>query len=240
MNNKAVKLILLSTLSGFILSACSNNSDVQTQTPQLESTTEPTLELKPEPRVEATDSQESLLVQTDAKTESKTVGMSSDESVLGTKQAETFQAIYTSTCMQYLLKLDELRDNLKSQPKFPTAQTSQLLAGDTGSAWPVPAGTGHYILAIPDNKNLCAIFAKDLNVQLANQQFTEFYSKPPSPFTATQIDNSIEQKVGGSKTTLSYSWSAPNTPRKMLFMLTTDDSATTDVKAMYTASIISE
>ena len=95
-------------------------------------------------------------------------------------------------------------------------------------------------MAIPDNKNLCAIYAKELDAQLANQQFTEVYSKPPSPFIATQIDNTTKPVGGGVKTTLSYSWSAPDTQRKMLFMLTIDDSATTDVKAMYTASIMSE
>ena len=179
-------------------------------------------------------------MQADSKTEDKSVAKGGDKSALGAKQAETFRAIYVSTCMQYLPKLDELRGNLAAQPKFPSAQASQLLAGDTGSAWPVPSDTGSYILAMPDNKNLCAIYAKDLNAQLANQQFTEVYSKPPSPFTATQIDNTIEEKQEGTKTSLSYSWSAPDTPRKMLFMLTTDNSATTDVKAMYTASIITE
>lgn len=225
MNNKTVSLILLSTFSTFILSACGSSANVQAQTPPLEAT------IEAKSRVAATDS----------KTESKRVVMSSDDgSALGVKQAETFRAIYASTCMQYLPKLDELRSNLKAQPKLPTAQASQILAGDTGSAWPVPSDEGSYILAMPDNKDLCAIYAKDLNTQLANQQFTEVYSKPPSPFTATQIDNTIEQKQGGTKTTLSYSWSAPNTQRKMLFMLTTDDSATTDIKAMYTASIMPE
>ena len=191
MNKKAVSLILLSTLSGSILSACSDNADVKTQTPQSELTTEP----KPELKIAATDSKEGSIIQTDSNAEDKAVVMSSDENVLGIKQAETFQAIYASTCMQYLLKLDELRGNLKALPKFPTAQASQLLAGETGSAWPVPADTGSYT------------------------------TKPVG---------------GGVKTTLSYSWSAPDTQRKMLFMLTIDDSATTDVKAMYTASIMSE
>ena len=236
MNKKAVSLILLSTLSGSITTACSDNADVKTQTPQSELTTEP----KPELKIAATDSKQGSIIQTDSNAEDKAVVMSSDENVLGIKQAETFQAIYASTCMQYLLKLDELRGNLKALPKFPTAQASQILAGETGSAWPVPADTGSYILAIPDNKNLCAIYAKELDAQLANQQFTEVYSKPPSPFIATQIDNTTKPVGGGVKTTLSYSWSAPDTQRKMLFMLTIDDSATTDVKAMYTASIMSE
>lgn len=243
MNNKAVNSILLFTLSGLILSACSNHdADVQTQSPQSESTTESLLKQKSvsETRVVATDPQEESLVQADSKIEDKSVAKGGDKSALGAKQAETFRAIYVSTCMQYLLKLDELRNSLSALPKFPTEQASQLLAGNAGSAWPVPADTGSYILAMPDDSNLCAIYAKNLNIQLTNQQFTEIYSKPPSPFTATQMDNTIEQKEGGNKTSLSYSWSAPDTPRKMLFMLTTDESATKDVKAMYTASITSE
>ena len=235
MNNKVVGLLLLSTLSGFNLSACSNDSadnsaDVKTQTAPAELTAQPTLA--------ATDLKEDPLIPTVANTEDKSLTTSSNE---GAKQAKIFQEIYTATCMEYVFKLDELRDNLKNEPKFPSEQASQLLPSDTaGSAWPVPADTGSYILAIPDNKNLCAIYAKELDAQLANQQFTEVYSKPPSPFIATQIDNNTKPVGGGVKTTLSYSWSAPDTQRKMLFMLTIDDSATKDVKAMYTASIMSE
>ena len=237
MNNKAVGLLLLSTLSGFNLSACSsdndndsNNADAKTQTPPSESTVQPTLV--------ATDSKEDLLISTVANAEDKAVVIGRNE---GAKQAKIFQEIYTATCMEYVFKLDELRDNLKNEPKFPSEQASQLLPnGTAGSAWPVPAETGNYILAIPDDMNLCAVYAKDLDVQLANQQFNETYSKPPPPFTATKIDNTVEQERKGIKTTSSYIWSAPDAPRKMLFMLTTDDSGNTKAKAMYTASIMSE
>ena len=239
MNNKVVGLLLLSTLSGFNLSACSNDSaddnadnsaDVKTQTAPAELTAQPTLA--------ATDLKEDPLIPKVANTEDKSLTTNSNE---GAKQAKIFQEIYTATCMEYVFKLDELRDNLKNEPKFPSEQASQLLPGGTaGSAWPVPADTGNYILAIPDDISLCAVYAKDLDAQLANQQFNETYSKPPPPFTATKIDNTVEQEREGIKTTSSYIWTAPDTPRKMLFMLTTDDSATTDVKAMYTASIVSK
>ena len=235
MNNKAVGLLLLSTLSGFNLSACSkdhdsNNTDAKTQTPPSESTAQPTLV--------ATDSKEDPLIPTVANAEDKAVVISSNE---GAKQAEIFQAIYTATCMEYVFKLDELRDNLKNEPKFPSEQASQLLPnGTAGSAWPVPADTGNYILAIPDDISLCAIYAKDLDTKLANQQFVDIYSHPPAPFVATQMSNTTEQRETGVNTNLSYSWSAPDAPRKMLFMLTTDDSGNTKAKAMYTASIMSE
>lgn len=242
MSNKAVSLLLLSTLSVLSLSACSNDSTEEAiKTPELKSS------IDSEPKTDDSDLQQDLIEQTDLDTNPtdldtkyKAVAMSSDEGVLGAKQAEAFQSIYTATCMQYLLKLDELRGNLKAEPKFPTEQASQLLAGDTGSAWPVPADSGSFILAIPDDKNLCAIYAKDLDTQLTNQQFIDIYSKPPSPLTATQIDNITVQRGEGVKTTLSYSWFIPDIQKKMLFMLTTDDSGSTDVKAMYTASIMPE
>lgn len=239
MNNKVVGLLLLSTLSGFNLSACSNDSaddnadnsaDVKTQTAPAELTAQPTLA--------ATDLKEDPLIPTVANTEDKSLTTSSNE---GAKQAKIFQEIYTATCMEYVFKLDELRDNLKNEPKFPSEQASQLLPGDTaGSAWPVPADTGNYILAIPDDISLCAIYAKDLDTKLTNQQFIDIYSNPPAPFIAKQMSNTTEQRENGINTNVSYSWSAPDTPRKMLFMLTTDDSGSTNAKAMYTASIMSE
>ena len=239
MNNKVVGLLLLSTLSGFNLSACSNDSaddnadnsaDVKTQTAPAELTAQPTLA--------ATDLKEDPLIPTVANTEDKSLITNSNE---GTKQAKIFQEIYTATCMEYVFKLDELRDNLKNEPKFPSEQASQLLPGGTaGSAWPVPAETGNYILAIPDDISLCAIYAKDLDTKLTNQQFIDIYSNPPAPFIAKQMSNTTEQRENGINTNVSYSWSAPDTPRKMLFMLTTDDSGSTNAKAMYTASIMSE
>ena len=247
MNHKVVSVTLLCALSIFTLSACSqdttaadtsSNADVQTQTPQLATTTDSAPKIASKAMV--IEPQPELPVQTDFNTKDNEAMMSGDGKALATKQADIFQAIYSSTCMQYLPKLDELRGNLAAQPKFPSAQASQLLAGDTGSAWPVPSDIGSYILAMPDNKNLCAIYAKALDVQRAHQKFIEVHSKAPPPLTATKIDSRTEQKAGGTKTTVSYSWSAPNTPRKMLFMLTTDDSATTDIKAMYSASIITE
>ena len=66
MNNKAVRFILLSMLSGLFLSACSNNdTDVKKQASQSELTTEPTLKPEPETRVVATDSQKESFVQAD-------------------------------------------------------------------------------------------------------------------------------------------------------------------------------
>lgn len=233
MKNKVAGLLLLSTLSGFNLSACSNDNDsadVKTQTP-------PT-ELTAQPKLAAIDSKEDLLIPTVANSEDKAVVMSSNE---GAKQAKIFQEIYTATCMEYVFKLDELRDNLKNEPKFPSEEASQLLPnGTAGSAWPVPAETGNYILAIPDDISLCAIYAKDLDTKLTNQQFIDIYSNPPAPFIAMQMSNTTEQRENGVNTNLSYSWSAPDAPRKMLFMLTTDDSGNTKAKAMYTASIMSE
>ena len=233
MNNKVFGLLLLSTLLGFNLSACShdnNNADAKTQMPPSESTAQP--------KLAAIDSKEDLLIPTVANAEDKTVVMSSNE---GAKQAKIFQEIYTATCMQYVFKLDELRNNLKDMPKFPSEEASQLLPnGTAGSAWPVPAETGNYILAIPDDISLCAIYAKDLDTKLTNQQFIDIYSNPPAPFIAKQMSNTTEQREKGINTNVSYSWSAPDAPRKMLFMLTTDDSGNTKAKAMYTASIMSE
>ncbi|MCH1783163.1 NMCC_0638 family (lipo)protein [Psychrobacter glaciei] len=236
MNKKAVSLILLSTLSGSILSACSDNADVKTQTPQSELTTEP----KPELKIAATDSKEGSIIQTDSNAEDKAVVMSSDENVLGIKQAETFQAIYASTCMQYLLKLDELRDKLKDLPQLTDVQAKQFLKGHSGSAWPVPDDHGTFVLTLLEEKNMCAVYANKANSQVVEKQFSNMFASAPSPLTSNERDNSKQTTISGERTTLSYEWAQQGAQRKMLFMLTTDSSADADVQALFTASMIQE
>jgi hypothetical protein len=233
MNKKAVSLILLSTLSGFILSACSKNDS--------ESSIEASV-IEADNLEDKTSLQTSKAIALEDKDANEvgqsTIGTVGSTSPMQIAQAESFLNIYSTTCAKYLPNLDELRDKTKDLPQLTDAQAKQFLNGHSGSAWPVPDDHGTFVLTLLEEKNMCAVYANKANSQVVEKQFSNMFASAPSPLTSNKRDNSKQTTISGEKTTLSYEWAEKGAQRKMLFMLTTDSSADADVQALFTASII--
>ena len=233
MNKKAVSLILLSTLSGFILSACSKNDS--------ESSIEASV-IEADNLEDKTSLQTSKAIALEDKDANEvgqsTIGTVGSTSPMQIAQAESFLNIYSTTCAKYLPNLDELRDKIKDLPQLTDAQAKQFLKGHSGSAWPVPDDHGTFVLTLLEEKNMCAVYANKANSQVVEKQFSNMFASAPSPLTSNERDNSKQTTISGEKTTLSYEWAEKGAQRKMLFMLTTDSSADADVQALFTASII--
>jgi hypothetical protein len=70
--------------------------------------------------------------------------------------------------------------------------------------------------------------------------FTDLVTNVPSPLTAKQVLNEQAQTtVNGETQTVSYEWSVPNAPKKLLFTLTTAALETAEIQVLGSAAIVS-
>ncbi|TDM06252.1 MAG: hypothetical protein C4K60_16750 [Ideonella sp. MAG2] len=155
------------------------------------------------------------------------------------EQAHAFANIFISTCAKHVSNLDALRARLRELPQLPPEKAQHFLAGKLGKAWPVPDKHGIFVLAMPDHTPLCAVYARRVQTAEALALFRELVAKAPAPLVARELKREThETPRNGTSTTVSYEWSVANAPRRMLFMLTTSDSASADIQGMASASLI--
>ena len=154
-------------------------------------------------------------------------------------QANSFTNIYANVCLKNLYKLDELRTKLKEVPALPAEKAEFFLQGKPGSAWPVPDKNGVFIVAIPDGQNFCTVYAQRVNAESAEQQFMRIVEAAPDPLTAQKTgDDRRQTPKNGPTRTVSYEWSTPKAPAKMLFTLTTATGENADLQGMASAAIV--
>lgn len=122
-------------------------------------------------------------------------------------------------------------------PKLPVEKAAHFLSGNPGDAWPVPDKHGIFVLSLPTNKNICAVYARRADTAIAEKLFAGQVANAPPPLVSKQVINERGQTVANGPThTISYEWSAPNAPRKMLFTLTTASSETAQLQVLGSAS----
>lgn len=155
------------------------------------------------------------------------------------QQADSFANIYATTCLRHLSDLDALRTKLASLPTLPSDRAVHFLQGQPGKAWPVPDKHGVFVLAIPNGKNLCAVFARRLSSPEAIMRFQRLVASAPAPLTARQLaSTSSEARGRGTTHTTAYEWTSPGAKRRLLFTLTTDSSPSADVQGMASAAYV--
>ena len=157
--------------------------------------------------------------------------------------AEFFSSFYWSVCKTNARNTDLLRAKLKATqlPELPAENAKHFLAGADGDAWPVAHNgvIGNIVLALPTGKNLCAVYARRADVQTIETLFDQFGENPPAPIISDKQHDVYAATVPNGKThTMSYIWTTPGDHRKLLFMLTTAESATAELQAMGTVSVI--
>lgn len=160
-------------------------------------------------------------------------------------KADYFTHLYANLCMKNLNDLEALRNSLigKGLPKLPPQQAALFLHGNDGDAWPVPfEGTmGNFVVGLFSGKSLCVVFARRATQADVERQFVQLVETAPSPLVSeVKQDTFADTGPNGRIHTISYTWSLPQTHRKMLFTLTTANSADAQLQAMASAAIISE
>jgi hypothetical protein len=157
----------------------------------------------------------------------------------GDNQANSFAKIYASLCLKNLQDLRALREKLAPLPKLPPDKAALFLSGRQGEAWPVPDKHGTFVLTLLTGKNFCAVHVRRANTETATRLFTALVANAPFPITAKLVqDEQTHTAASGAVHTLSYEWSVPIAPRKMLFTLTTAPSESAGLQVLGSAAII--
>lgn len=152
-------------------------------------------------------------------------------------QAESFAKTYASFCLKNITNLENLRNQLKDQPKLPPEKSSQFLSGHPGDVWPIPDKNGLFVLALPSDKNLCAVFAQKANATKAEELFKSLVAQAPTPLLSKLVSDYSKTSPNGKTHTIAYEWSIPNATKKMLFMITTATSENAQLQVIGTASM---
>jgi hypothetical protein len=159
----------------------------------------------------------------------------------GTDQANAFASLYTSLCLKNLQNLEELRQKLKPVPSLPQEKATLFLNGKQGDAWPIPDKRGTFVIALPKDKNFCALFARRADTETALRLFTALVSNPPAPLTSKKTLDIQNQTIeNGTTQTISYEWSAPGATRKLMFTITIAPSESAQLQVLGSAAIISQ
>jgi hypothetical protein len=153
-------------------------------------------------------------------------------------QADAFAKIYASLCLKNITNLDSLREKLKDMPKLAPEQSAHFLAGNQGDAWPVSDKTGTFVLALPSNKNICAVYARRADAAKAEQLFVALVGNSPAPLVSRPVrDERAHTPANGPTHTISYEWAFPNAARKMLFTITTATSDDAQLQVLGSAAM---
>jgi len=157
--------------------------------------------------------------------------------------AEFFTHVYWSLCKSSATNPDLLRANLKTKglPELPPEKAKLFNDGLDGDAWPVPHNgtTGNFVLALPAGKKMCAVYARRADAHTLELLFSQFGENPAAPIVADRQHDVFADTVPNGKThTISYIWSTPGDPEKLLFMLTTSESPSAQIQALGTVSVM--
>lgn len=158
----------------------------------------------------------------------------------GQAQAEAFSRIYATFCMKHLSDLKKLADRMALSPQLPKEKAAQFLQGKPGSAWPVPEQSGTFILAIRSDKPMCMVYGMKADNEAVEKIFSSMAKAAPSPMVIKQVQNEQLNTRHGSAHSISYEWTMPKQPRKMLFSLTTTASDTAPLQAIASAALITK
>lgn len=142
---------------------------------------------------------------------------------IGESQAKSFAETYSSFCVKHAGNFDALREKLKQTTPLSADKAAVFLSGKSGDAWPIPVQQGPLVLTLPRDQSRCSVHMQGVDSKVLTKQFANLVSKAPYPMLAKQVRSDKQQMLDqGGVQTVSYEWSAPNSPHKMVFTLTTD------------------
>lgn len=160
-------------------------------------------------------------------------------------RADFFANLYANLCMKNIDNLEELHSQVAKSnfQKLPPEHAAQFLRGLDGEAWRVPyqGQVGNFVLVLPAGKNICELYARRANQADVERQFSRLAAIAPPPLISeiNPVENS-ETAANGKTHTLSYTWSAPQAKRKILFIVTTSSSESAQLQALGSVSMVKE
>jgi hypothetical protein len=160
-------------------------------------------------------------------------------------RADFFVNLYSNLCMKYINNLEDLRTQIAKSKfqKLPPEHAAQFLRGLDGDAWRVPyqGQMGNFVIVLPAGKNICELYARKANQTDVERQFSKLAAIAPPPLISEKnpVENP-ETAANGKTHIISYTWSAPHTNKKILYMLTTSSIENAQLEALGSVSMVQE
>lgn len=153
-------------------------------------------------------------------------------------QAEAFFRIYTGACVQYIGDLSVLREKLRAAPQLPTDKAGLFLRGSPGIAYPVPDKNGTFVVALPADKHMCALFARRVDAAAVEESFLKLARNAPRPYVARLVSEEPgTSSVNGRTKTIMYEWAAEGALRKIVLTLTTATSEQAEFQGLASVAL---
>lgn len=153
-------------------------------------------------------------------------------------QADSFARIYAGICLQHITDLTALRTKLREAPQLPSDKAALFLQGSTGDVYPVPDKNGTYVVALPSDKNMCALYARRVSATAAEKNFSNLVQNPPRPYSFRLLsDERSISLTNGPTRTIQYEWFAEGALRKILFTLTTATSEDAQLQGLASVAL---
>ncbi len=144
--------------------------------------------------------------------------------------AESFVRLFSITCMKYYNSWDKLRAAMQESgsPELTGEAAAFFLKGKSGTAWSVPVGEQRYVVMI-HGEGTCSVFARKVEVEAVQKQFTRLVSKTTPPVEAYSLPGGPS---GSGVQTITYAWARPTDAEQLVFTLTTSTNPAAPVQAM--------
>lgn len=159
------------------------------------------------------------------------------------EQAQFFFKNYLTVCAKNVTNFDSLRVKLKNLPKLPAHKAKHFDLGSDADAFPIPTAKenlGHFVVSVAKDKNVCGVFGRRGDAEVARKSFIRFFQAAPKPLLSKLQQDTVEQVQDYEVKHIAYVWGVEGAERKMLFMLSTSNSNKAPMQLLATAAIMKE
>lgn len=137
------------------------------------------------------------------------------------QQADAFIRLYNQLCVQHIVQLDTLRQQLQNQPPLEPYKAEYFLQGIPGKAWPISGMGGTYVIAIPDEVDICSVYALRADTTRIETQFQAIATDAPADMQSSVYKDDYRIVESNVIHHQSYTWTLPEAPRQILLILST-------------------
>ncbi len=156
-------------------------------------------------------------------------------------RALDFAKNFSDHCIAQKENLPSLRAHISRRWRtMPPAQASAFLSGLRGDAWYVPSieNEGNMVLSMDAPVTFCALFARRAAWADTETLFQWMLQAPDLPYTAEKIDDIWSGEGHHKRHTVTYLWSRPQGPHRLIITLTTSESDIASIQALASVRLL--
>lgn len=123
---------------------------------------------------------------------------------------------------------------LSPKSEMSVKNAAQYLKGQASRAWTIDGHPGTFTLVLSEDRTVCEMHSKKLDVAMLRELFAESVENAPSPYLVTQ--NTYLSAVESPRKILEYEWASPARPDKAVIRLATDENP--DSRSQATLTVV--